>query len=277
MSKYISIKQKSVLSTERGIFCVDCGKLHNGQTEVINDNDALISVCDCCIEHNGYEFCKECKRYAVTAHDVYTGRRMTRTVCQKCIDESDNIKECEDCAEYFYNSKCGVSGRDYAFCEVCSENYGHCDACGNIEHYDNLYYHENSDRSYCASCLPAEEEEEEELHDYSYDPPHFNFYGDTRDGPHIGVELEIDDGHDGVKILTGYPEHYSNYYLKKDGSLSSKGIEIVTHPHTYPEMINLPWEGMFSELAKSGYRSHDGDKCGLHFHVDREWLYLTAT
>jgi len=90
--------------------------------------------------------------------------------------------------------------------------------------------------------------------------------------------LEIDDGdfEKAVEELCEMSKKEKLFYLKEDGSLSSRGIEIVTHPcligfHTRV----FPWAKICDVAKKYNYKSHDTNrrhKCGLHVHVSRGFL-----
>ena len=62
-------------------------------------------------------------------------------------------------------------------------------------------------------------------------------------------------------------------YIKRDGSLSDDGMEIVTHPCTLEyHMENLGWDSICRIAREYGYKSHDTRCCGLHIHVGRAQL-----
>jgi hypothetical protein len=86
------------------------------------------------------------------------------------------------------------------------------------------------------------------------------------------MELEIEGGDGGASIISNFNPDESRLYMKHDGSLNDDGVEIVTHPHTYAELVKLDWEGLFRRLISAGYTSHDNGDCGLHFHLTRSFL-----
>jgi len=86
-----------------------------------------------------------------------------------------------------------------------------------------------------------------------------------------GIELEIDDGDYKQEAARAIAEAGRDHiYLKEDGSLSSAGFEIVTHPATLEYHVKrFPWEDICRVALNYGYRSHDTNTCGLHIHASR--------
>jgi hypothetical protein len=113
------------------------------------------------------------------------------------------------------------------------------------------------------------------VHDYSYRPIPVFHHGGLFKCP-IGLELEVEPGRNclgnGSKLSYSASDSEKWFYLKYDGSLSSGGFEIVTHPHTYERHVERQYQSLLADLARAGYRSHNGGHCGLHFHIDRVFL-----
>jgi hypothetical protein len=92
---------------------------------------------------------------------------------------------------------------------------------------------------------------------------------------YLGVELEVDRGgmsndeSDTVAAILG--EDF--VYFEEDGSLRN-GFEIITEPATlaYYKEHAQDWEAVFKRLVKDGYRSHNTATCGLHVHINRNFL-----
>ncbi|WP_455717798.1 hypothetical protein, partial [Anaerosporobacter sp.] len=102
---------------------------------------------------------------------------------------------------------------------------------------------------------------------YNYIPEQFLFHKTNNEEElYLGVELEIDNGgeeENNAKYVTEFMNSSSeNVYCKHDGSLRN-GFEIVSHPCTVEYHKQLPYEELFKELVKRGYRSHDVGTCGL--------------
>jgi hypothetical protein len=88
----------------------------------------------------------------------------------------------------------------------------------------------------------------------------------------FGIELETESRGNltkGMGIITDRHDK-SEIYCKEDGSLSSEGVEIVSHPRRieswqtwtkFGETIRL--------LTKAGWVAWDDDACGLHIHASR--------
>lgn len=103
------------------------------------------------------------------------------------------------------------------------------------------------------------------------------FFG--KDSYHLGVELEIEAPREDVMNkgleLSSSPRYC---YAKKDGSLSSYGWELVTHPiskdywlgkRKYKNCVDSFFE-LVDGLRKLGYTSHSNGNCGIHVHVSLE-------
>jgi len=94
-----------------------------------------------------------------------------------------------------------------------------------------------------------------------------------------GIELEIDNGEYKREAAKAIIEVGKDHiYLKEDGSLSSAGFEIVSHPATLDYHTNhFPWSDICETALNYGYRSHDTDTCGLHIHASRSLFGNTQT
>lgn len=195
-------------------------------------------------------------------------------VCEDCISNSSNYFYCDDCDNWFDDTVANYETEDNRIiCSDCRyEDYYECDECGAIVHSDDIYYCDDCDRYYCSSCWDDHYHEQNLLYDYHA----FNDWQpkQTEDEPkpqfYIGHELEIDEGSD---MQTAVEEITSrlNGICMHDGSLSDDGIEFISHPLSYNYMLSLEndYRRVFTNLINLGYRSHETDTCGLHFHVTR--------
>lgn len=109
---------------------------------------------------------------------------------------------------------------------------------------------------------------------HNFIPNKYNFNKvDNEEDLFLGVELEVDAGgmkdDNAKKVIDTLGEN--NVYCKSDGSLQN-GFEIVSHPCTYEYHKNMPYELLFEELTKLGYKSHDIGTCGLHVHFNRDYF-----
>lgn len=241
------------------MYCFECG-------EEIPEDDTMFET-----KYGDY-LCEPCYyRYYAT--------------CDRCEDivlentrrwvEDDNDYVCEACADrYYYRcAECGNYFSDVRYdtrlttiCYSCSEYFFECEDCNDIYHIDAV--HEGSDGSYyCERCIDYHRVR---IMDYDDDPDEFVFYGNGN--YFYGVELEIDDGTNrSIAAEKIYNAGNNHIYLKHDGSLTSDGFEIITHPATLEyHMKAFPWADIINVAKKYDYKSHDTETCGLHVHVSRE-------
>lgn len=137
-----------------------------------------------------------------------------------------------------------------------------CAICGATENLMTI-----GSRRMCGSCYsntPA-------INSYMY-KPNAQFHGKhTR---YFGVELEVvpainNDPGGKLAINMVTKALGSLAYLKRDGSVSDGGFEIVTHPFSLHTMYS---DRMFSRLEDAPLRSYSDPTCGLHVHVSRNGL-----
>lgn len=221
------------------------------------------SHCSDCVIH-----CEECETAHLSDDDeigeATVGYRYLHRTPQTRILCDDCAFTCADCSNRFDASgdEC-TNASDDRICERCAEDYYSCDDCGCTVHVDDAQ--STDDATYCRSCYPAHNEDEDEdgIHDYGYKPsPTFNrAIGETVCNMYFGVEIEVEGGRE-ASIVDN-----DAFYCKNDGSLSN-GFEIVSHPGSFA------WWGAQSldfmpKLARAGYRSYDTTTCGMHIHVSR--------
>jgi len=253
-------------------------------TQVHEDSDAVTCYnydCGCVIEDgdeyeddNGNPICEECfndyYRYCdccggVVARDelisIDGGREY---VCENCADS--NYYHCDDCGDYISRRNLWID-RNLTICNVCSWNYCTCDDCGHVMHIDDSHPIDGND--YCDDCEPSHRNP---IRDYNYKPLP-EFYGELSEWVkgYYGLEVEIDDGEDRGEAARAIQDAGGDcIYLKNDGSLSSDGFEIVTHPATLEHHMNdMPWRDIISAARDYDYTSHDTGTCGLHIHASR--------
>lgn len=259
----------TVTPAEEIITCDDCGA-------VVENDDSYktaygTTICQSCYESD-YATCEECGNI-VKGFDIVTIRgRNTLYVCQSCADS--NYYHCDHCGEYVTDWYLWTSDR-LTICNNCCIYYFICDECGEVYHRDEA--HCMNDYMYCGDC---EEENRPVINGYSYRPTAI-FYGELSEDVkgYYGLEVEIDDGdsrNDAARHILSVGGDC--LYLKDDGSLSSDGIEIVTHPCTLKyHMEEFPWYGVRNAAREYGYYSHDTDSCGLHIHASRTLFGDTPT
>lgn len=221
----------------------------------IGDNDYICEDC----RDNHYMYCEDCNElvheYYIVAIDDNN-----RYVCEDC---SSNYYRCDHCEQVYSEYNIAINRVNITLCDHCySDYYFRCIECDEVEHLD---YGETIDGYYyCASCA---EEHRGPIQPYSYKPVPVFFGGNAG----YGVELEIDEGDYKQEAAAAIAEAGGDHiYLKEDGSLSSAGIEIVSHPATLEyHLNNFPWSEICRVALSYGYRSHDTDTCGLHVHASR--------
>lgn len=254
-------------------------------TENINEQIYTCELCGCIIEDHddivemdGHIICSDCEDHAyicehcgeLTDDREYTCYESAEgdVVCSDCIDKF--YTECEDCGSYYREGSYQLNtayrhGVQVVVCDDCIDrNYIQCDDCGSLFHQDDIHY--TDDGYYCDECYD-ENNDDSYIYDYGYKPePVFFGEGDEDENLFMGVELEIDDGHDKYNCsrdLYDSPE----IYLKSDGSLRT-GFEIVSHPCTLAYHKGL-WGDIINTAKEYGFKSHDARTCGLHVHMSR--------
>jgi len=203
--------------------------------------------------------CENCNN-SVRGEDVITVDYGNRLVCPECANEYYMCDHCEELLGEYYIA---VNTDRMTLCDCCyNDHYFTCAQCNEVYHMDDA---ENIDGYlYCESCA---EDRRGSILPYSYKPDPV-FYGGNAG---YGVELEIDYGEHREEAAKAISEAGKDHiYLKHDGSLTSNGMEIVTHPATLEYHVNhFPWSEICETALSYGYRSHDTDTCGLHIHASR--------
>ena len=191
-------------------------------------------------------------------------------ICSDCA-ENDCVT-CDDCGRLIYEDD-RQGDENHCLCRQCMErNYMYCECCDRLIHHGDAYLYEDCD--YCYDCYS---ERSQYIHEYSYKPKPI-FYGKGK--RYFGVELEMDvggfDNENAEEILEIGNESDDCIYIKSDGSLED-GMEIVTHPMTLEYHQKYCWSDILHECIHMGYRSHQTSTCGLHIHVNRSSLGISAT
>lgn len=205
-----------------------------------------------------------------TCGEVIIDRRgNTATYCDDCI--GNHTCRCDQCGEQV-DDNCVVRDDITTICEHCyNEHYSRCCSCDCLVHESDMCSHD--DDVYCQYCYDNIEEDEEynDIHDYSYKPTPV-FYTIEPTERYNGLEIEFDsegnvDRSDVIEYLKGFNEHY----LKRDGSLTEEGIELVTHPMSLQYIREkYPLRDICEKIKECGYRSHDTNTCGLHVHISKK-------
>lgn len=145
--------------------------------------------------------------------------------------------------------------------------------------YISQWITSNSQRSQ-SLYVDLDKSESKYIKPYSYKPEEFIFSKTDEDVNdsllYIGTEIEVDcagEIDDNAKYVN---ENLKECYTVHDGSLNN-GFEIVTHPSTLNYHKQMNYKEVFQWLIDKGYRSHDTRTCGLHVHVNRDYLSNNKT
>ena len=259
-----------IMKTNDKVKCRDCERIILREEAIEYDGGY---VCDSCFESD-YIVCADCGCIirAVDSNIVSPGRRTERIVCRSCLRQ---YSCCSDCGEYIMEDDIWASDYNRTICHDCSSNYHICEDCESVIHQDYAYYSSEDSCYYCQGCF--EERSTSYIEEYSY-KPYPEFSGESDEGLYLGVELEVDRGSNLYSTTKELCDNFKDIYLKHDGSLTSAGFEIVSHPATLDyHMDELGWKEIMNICKDNDFRSHDTTTCGLHVHLSREFLGGTET
>ena len=257
--------------------CAECG-------EWVHESDAISTstgeyICEDCYG-DSYFTCEECGEvhHFDEAVRVDPDTRWEQTVCEDCADR--HFYRCGCCNEYFSERRHAFDSADGDICEDCRYRYVECADCGEMVHESEARWDDDREVDLCDRCFRERPTASSYLHDYSYKPRaefQLRTGEDVRETLTFGLEVEVDKGSNPRDLCDTLGEMGEPIYMKHDGSLSSDGVEIVTHPcslayHTY----QLRWKAISKACISRGYRSHDTSTCGLHIHVGRAQMGDTA-
>ena len=245
--------------------CSDCYEIIDttiGNFDTIFDEKIICSDC----RDNNYFSCSHCGNYTHNDDSIETGDH--DSICQECRDE--HYSRCDNCGEIYLTSETN-SDEEVCYCDECyNDTYCRCASCGNIIHIDNARYNENNDNYYCETCHRDNDTKGYDwLHSYGYHPTLIFYEYEETTELYFGTETEIDQGNrDNFNSnISSLP---SRFYCCEDGSLSSDGIEIISHPMSYNYIMKFrPHKKMCEMATKSGYKSHNTQTCGTHIHMSR--------
>ena len=191
-------------------------------------------------------------------------------LCDTCF--ADCTVECDDCHERIWADD-AEGDENHVLCTRCYDYYyTHCENCGRLIHNDDAYYEDDEDYPYCHSCFC--DMGRKPIKNYSYKPEPIMYGEGTM---YYGVELEMDGEprlspeECAVALIEVANKDGEKIYIKRDGSLSSWGIEVVTHPATIDAHLNkiIDWDGILRTAVELGFTSHDNGRCGLHVHASK--------
>lgn len=250
-------------TTTPSCICNNCGiTIADGEETVTVNPNHTITRCSACEHDATYSECEHCGEEYPT--DDLVSVANGDGVCPSCNDR--HYFTCDDCSERFRNREAiGIGGN--TICQGCyDDNYFTCTSCDETYHNDDY-----GEDGRCSGCCRNDEDESSLIHDYGYTVP-ARFLGK---GPHYyGVELEVEatsDREDHAEVVLDRLNRGGVQFacLKNDGSLSSKGFEIVTVPASLDKQREH-WPMLLDSV--SGLKSFDTKTCGLHVHCSRKPL-----
>ena len=266
--------------------CADCGAIiEDDHYYTLPNGD---KICESCFESD-YVVCEDCGDVipyddAVQYNDGF--------YCETCATENMGLTRCEDCGDWFnpeYEGLTTCTGD--RVCGACSDSYYYCEDCGEYYPESESNYNDADGCYYCDDCYSNHHHDSD---DKIYSYHEFNnwelYKSDSESNPpfYIGFELETEpDESNAPKQDEALELIYNNMnaICAHDGSLSDGGFEIISHPQSFKYIMEQAdnYKNIFEKLIGLGYKSHDTDTCGLHFHVtrpenpdtvDRLWLIM---
>jgi len=241
--------------------CSDCEKEHTktcifcGQKML--DMESIFEK-----EHNaGYNLDSGCKmKYKFMVHVKNIG---TGYICKNC--KFTSFTECADCHKiilktdsYTVNSK--------NLCKSCfDDNFTLCIMCR------KPIKKEHSLNGLCTGCFMTKNGKEPmEIHNYTYKPDPVFISLKSGVLPFLACEIEMDKGTQTPELMQFLRDYDKFFYLKKDGSLSQSGFELVCYPMDFDfHKKFMKWGEIFKMARAAGFKSHDTWNCGLHVHMNR--------
>ena len=186
-------------------------------------------------------------------------------VCDECDEHNEPGGEMTVQTRYGEFEWCGSCVSYSAWeCGECAVFYG-----------DSMESHETgSGDTVCNECYGSYEDERlVKPHDYTQSGGWVKhgagsvFYGielemDTRGGRQSAVDY----------IASAIPSDTA--IMKEDGSLSSDGVELVSHPRTFEswQESSEQWSTWLREIAEHGMEAWSMSQCGLHVHMTRKGM-----
>ena len=244
--------------------CEICHRIFN--KENINDICGY-SICDECVDEDAFAICNHCGSLIEDKDDanIYEDNYY----CNACVTT------CSECSCVMPSADAVENAYGSSLCDEClNENYFECQCCHGYYTYDDQYDFDYD--NYCEVCYHSILSNYG-IHPYNFKPDYH--FLEMQDEPqsrnnnlHVGIELEI-QGENRNNFCDDINKFFDNenIYLKMDGSLNSKGIEIISMPMTFKYLTEgIDWKYCFDELKI--WQMNDTEDCGLHFHLDRNYL-----
>lgn len=257
---------------------LDLKFLEENYLEEINDYTEELEqkLADNNIDYEIGYICDDCGEFVkeFDIYDVYSNNDNKYKICNNCLINSNAYFYCDHCGQWYERETVYsyTTVNDATICQNCKDDYYlYCEDCEELFHEDDLMYNDRDDCYYCENCY-GNHTHNSELYDYhSFNnwQPH-KTTSEPEPAFYIGHELEIDDAYEQDEAVEMISTELNGICMH-DGSLSEDGIEFISHPLSYKYMLSLEdkYRSVFDRLVNLGYRSHDTDSCGLHFHVTR--------
>jgi hypothetical protein len=235
---------------------IEVVELHNGDYALADDEN-LATLHD--------------NSYAITTQDeivdLHNGESALREDVRAC---------CGYDQYYLFGDGRTWEGSWYSY-DYLDEHTFCCESCDARYHNDDY-----AEDGYCQSCWDdrdSDDDEEEEYHDpYSvknYGNRSADYKQSEGKGPlFYGIELEVECkgnvhySNEARRVYTSLGLDY--VVLKRDGSLSDAGFEIVTRPDSL-DVHKRKWSE-FINSASTTLTSWTNGRCGMHIHASRSAL-----
>jgi len=182
---------------------------------------------------------------------------------------------CDECDEH--NQPGGeqivqTRNGEYEWCEGCVSYFAwECEGC-QVLFGESLESHETgSGDTVCNECYESYEDERL-VKSHDFEPAEgWQMHGVGSVG--YGIELEMDTRGGRETAVEYIAEKIPSdvAIMKEDGSLSSDGIELVSHPRTFDSWNESKeqWSAWLAGVASCGMESWTQSQCGLHVHMTR--------
>jgi hypothetical protein len=256
--------------------CLCCGGQFYAEDLHRLGNGCLILICNSCFNNLYYE-CERCQtHHRIINTTVYASRNRIQhdghSYCQRCAETflhvCDSCHATADMRTQPERRMINLRNTSLRFCETCAQenNYNICDSCGQ---YTDDDLQPLNGAELCPDCF--NHAAAAVVRDYNHKPrPKYLPQPKITNLPkslYLGVEIEgIIKGQyyaGCAKVQNALGERF---YLKRDGSLNSGGIEIVSHPATLKVWKET---NPFQNLPALPIYSYKDDSTGIHVHASK--------
>jgi hypothetical protein len=279
---------RRIIEGKELIICCECINTNLIRCHLCNNLNFFPSANIQRIVNNGnaHYFCNHCAEELPTCptcqNKLFTGLRSCRAV-----DSAGHvviIQECRDCFKYKLIANCHHCGDSWlssslnsetSLCPTCQLDVFECSICHSKLHNSNLHLDENTGEAFtcCNQCYRSVFDTE--LHGHAWKPEQFikfEISNEPLNTIHYGTELEVNGSTSRISSVISRmnSDLKKHAYIKRDGSISSGGFEIVTQPHTL-KANKVLWKRYFENPVKN-LTSYKTGECGFHVHIERRNL-----